>query len=107
MRYLITTDTREILAEIYVPADHIKSVVIERADRPELLIAAADLHADGSVTVGNWPTGENWEVCLRTSGIPLPAGVEAARTTRSGTPARPRRRPRPPQPARATLRRHA
>jgi hypothetical protein len=103
MRFLITNDAHEVLAEVHVPADDIETIAIERADRPELLIAEADPQGDGTVTVGHWLKAEDWETCLRTAGVPLSPDVEMTPAKAPGPPSRPRRRPRPPRPARATL----
>ncbi|MFE5847210.1 hypothetical protein ACFQ7N_36885 [Streptomyces niveus] len=70
MRFLLTDDRRQVLAEINVPEGEFETVVLRRADRPDLLFAAVDLYSDGSMSVGHWPTGEDWVTRLRTSGVP-------------------------------------
>ncbi|MFI1701450.1 hypothetical protein ACH419_36595 [Streptomyces bobili] len=77
MRFLITDDSRRILTSIEVPdAPDGKAVTIgiEHADRPDLLYVGADLHADGTVSVGHWPDGEDWVSLARTVGVPMPFG---------------------------------
>ncbi|MFJ9580847.1 hypothetical protein ACIRQF_31220 [Streptomyces sp. NPDC101191] len=84
MRFLITDDSRRTLATIDVPEtadEEVSTIAIERADRPDLLYVGADLHADGTVSVGHWPHGEEWENLVRTAGVPDPCG--------NATPARP------------------
>ncbi|MFJ5635246.1 hypothetical protein ACIQF5_21745 [Streptomyces goshikiensis] len=70
MLYLITDDARRALVSLPVPADNMVTIAVERADQPGLLLAAFDLHADGTVRVGHWPNGEDWEHVLTTSGVP-------------------------------------
>jgi hypothetical protein len=72
MQFLITDDSRRILAAIDVPDtpdEETATIRIERADRPDLLYVGADLHADGTVSVGHWPDGEEWDSLLRTAGV--------------------------------------
>ncbi|MFD6470796.1 hypothetical protein [Streptomyces goshikiensis] len=73
MQYLITDSSRSLFA-VDVPDDDIRSIVIERADRPGLLLAGIDLHPDGTVTVGHWPDGTDWVEVLDTRGVPNPHG---------------------------------
>ncbi|MGZ2361464.1 hypothetical protein LRE75_33100 [Streptomyces sp. 372A] len=68
MLYLLTDDFRHALVSLPVPDEDIVTVAVERADQPGLLLAALDLHADGTVNVGHWPTGEDWERVLTTRG---------------------------------------
>lgn len=80
MRFLITDDSRRILTTIDVtdtPDGETATVGIERADRPDLLYVGADLHSDGTVSVGHWPDGEEWERLLRTVGVPDGCGNAA------------------------------
>ncbi|MGW0562859.1 hypothetical protein ACWDZ4_20125 [Streptomyces sp. NPDC003016] len=80
MRYLITNDSRRTLATLDVPAGSGESplnIAIERADEPDLMYASADLYANGTVHVGHWPEGEEWEPVLRTTGVLNPYGVGA------------------------------
>lgn len=75
MRYLITDGSRNVLAAIDVPESPDGDTVaigIERADRPNLLFVGADLHGSGTVSVGHWPDGEEWESLVRTAGVPGP-----------------------------------
>ncbi|WP_331732098.1 hypothetical protein OG613_47435 (plasmid) [Streptomyces sp. NBC_00015] len=84
MRFLITDDSRRILTSIEVPDapdGEAVTIGIEHADRPDLLYVGADLYADGTVSVGHWPDGEDWVNILRTGGVPDPFGL--------ATPARP------------------
>ncbi|KOV73381.1 MULTISPECIES: hypothetical protein [unclassified Streptomyces] len=77
MRFLITDDSRRTLAAIDVPdapSEEVSSIAVERADRPDLLYVGADLHADGTISVGYWPQGEEWENLVRTAGVPDPFG---------------------------------
>ncbi|MGW3929826.1 hypothetical protein ACWECC_17230 [Streptomyces microflavus] len=77
MRYLITDDSRRILTAIDVPDTpdgESATIGIERADQPDLLYVGADLHADGTVVVGHWPDGEDWERLVRTAGVPDACG---------------------------------
>lgn len=77
MRYLITGDSRQILAVIDVPDrpdGESRTIALERADRPDLMLAGADLYADGTVVVGHWPDGEDWERVLHTAGVPDQCG---------------------------------
>ncbi|MFE0778903.1 hypothetical protein ACFW3E_38380, partial [Streptomyces sp. NPDC058861] len=68
MLYLLTDDYRRALVSLPVPDNDMVTVAVERADQPGLLLAALDLHADGTVNVGHWPTGEDWERVLTTRG---------------------------------------
>ncbi|MFF0754465.1 hypothetical protein [Streptomyces sp. NPDC004267] len=68
MRFLITDDSHRTLVAVDVP-DTI-TVVVERADRPDLMYAGLDFHANGSLTVGHWPDGEEWQVLHHTEGVP-------------------------------------
>ncbi|MET7487094.1 hypothetical protein [Streptomyces sp. NPDC005538] len=73
MQFLITDDSRRILAAIDVPDtpdEETATIGIERADRPDLLYVGADLYADGTVSVGHWPDGEEWDSLVRTAGVP-------------------------------------
>lgn len=77
MRFLITDDYRRTLAAIDVPETpdgDATTIGIERADRPDLLYVGADLYADGTVSIGHWPQGEEWESLVRTVGVPDPCG---------------------------------
>jgi hypothetical protein len=77
MRFLITDDSRRTLAAIDVPDTpdgEAATIGIERADRPDLLYVGADLYADGTVSVGHWPDGEEWESLARTAGVPDTCG---------------------------------
>ncbi|MFE9252841.1 hypothetical protein [Streptomyces sp. NPDC007088] len=77
MQFLITDDHRRILAAIDVPETpdgEAANIGIERADRPDLLYVGADLYGDGTVSVGHWPQGEEWESLVRTDGVPDPCG---------------------------------
>lgn len=80
MRFLITDDSRRILTAIEVPETpegETATIGIERADRPDLLYVGADLHSDGTVIVGHWPDGEEWERVVhvvRTAGVPDACG---------------------------------
>lgn len=77
MRFLITDDSRRILNTIDVPDSpdgETATIGIERADRPDLLYVGADLHSDGSVSVGHWPNGEEWDSLMRTAGVPDACG---------------------------------
>ncbi|MFD0271069.1 hypothetical protein ACFVGY_31555 [Streptomyces sp. NPDC127106] len=74
MRFLITDDHGTVLATLEAPPEGAVSVAIEREDDPDLLFAAADLYGDGSVHVGHWPDGVEWEVLLRATGTPNPYG---------------------------------
>ncbi|MFE1270579.1 hypothetical protein [Streptomyces sp. NPDC058758] len=72
MRFLITNDELRPLAVVDVSdAEETVTLAVERADRPELGYIALDLRADGSLTVGHWPTGEDWEELHSTEGVPL------------------------------------
>ncbi|MFE2852675.1 hypothetical protein ACFXJO_16285 [Streptomyces lavendulae] len=75
MLYLLTDDSRRALVSLPVPDDDMVTVAVERADQPGLLLAALDLHADGTVNVGHWPNGEDWERVLTTRGVPDAYGV--------------------------------
>ncbi|MFI5864763.1 hypothetical protein [Streptomyces sp. NPDC051546] len=73
MRYLISDDSRRILTAIEVPdapEGESTTIGIERADRPDLLYVGADLHNDGTIVVGHWPDGEEWERVVSTAGVP-------------------------------------
>ncbi|MEU9420977.1 hypothetical protein [Streptomyces sp. NPDC048272] len=70
MLYLLTDDYRRALVSLPVPADGTATIAVERADEPGLLLAAFDLHADGTVTIGHWPNGDDWERVLTTRGVP-------------------------------------
>ncbi|MFF1678784.1 hypothetical protein ACFVYG_22425 [Streptomyces sp. NPDC058256] len=77
MQFLITDGCRRILAAINVPdaaEGEATTIGIERADRPDLLYVGADLYADGSVSVGHWPQGKEWERLANTVGVPDPCG---------------------------------
>ncbi|MER5615975.1 hypothetical protein [Streptomyces sp. NPDC002215] len=77
MRFLITDDSRRILTAIDVadvPDGSAATIGIERADRPDLLYVGADLHADGTITVGHWPDGEDWDRLVHTAGVPDQCG---------------------------------
>lgn len=77
MRFLITDDSRRILTAIDVPdvpEGESATIGIERADRPDLLYAGADLHNDGTVVVGHWPDGEDWVRVVHTVGVPDACG---------------------------------
>ncbi|MFB6985552.1 hypothetical protein [Streptomyces sp. NPDC056304] len=77
MRYLITDGSRRTLAAIDVPealSGDVVNIGLERADRPDLLYVGFDLHADGTVSVGNWPDGETWESLVLTPGVPDACG---------------------------------
>ncbi|MGW3391915.1 hypothetical protein [Streptomyces cinereoruber] len=76
MRFLITDDSRRILTAIDVPDAEGESTTIgiERADRPDLLYVGADLHNDGTVVVGHWPNGEDWDRVVHTAGVPDACG---------------------------------
>lgn len=77
MRFLITDDHRRTLAAIDLPETpdgEAATIVIERADRPDLLYVGADLYPDGTLSVGHWPQGEEWQNLVRTAGVPDPCG---------------------------------
>ncbi|MFH0245963.1 hypothetical protein ACGRHY_26910 [Streptomyces sp. HK10] len=77
MRFLITDDSRRILTALDVPdtpEGESTTIGIERADRPDLLYVGADLHNDGTVVVGHWPDGEDWDRLVRTAGVPDACG---------------------------------
>ncbi|MFD3539667.1 hypothetical protein ACFWUQ_09215 [Streptomyces sp. NPDC058662] len=79
MRFLITDDHGTVLATLEAPPEGAVSVAIEREDEPDLLFASADLYGDGSVHVGHWPNGVEWEVLLRATGTPNPYGSSKPR----------------------------
>ncbi|MFE8941000.1 hypothetical protein ACFYNX_26385 [Streptomyces sp. NPDC007872] len=81
MLYLITDDYNRVLTTVAAPDDDAVSIAVERADKPDLCLFSADLYSDGSVHVGHWPDGEDWERVLTTHGVPNAYG--------SNTPARP------------------
>jgi hypothetical protein len=56
-------------------------VTVVRVDSPDLLYVGADLHNDGTIVVGHWPDGEDWDRVVRTAGVPDACGHP--------TPARP------------------
>ncbi|MFJ4342639.1 hypothetical protein [Streptomyces sp. NPDC088915] len=71
MRYLITDDANNTLATLDVPkTEGTTTVVIERADDPDLTLCGIDLHGDGTVVVGHWPEGEDWHRVFTTTGVP-------------------------------------
>ncbi|MFJ4880036.1 hypothetical protein ACIP93_33180 [Streptomyces sp. NPDC088745] len=74
MRFLITDDHGTVLAAVEAPPEGAASVAIGREDEPNLLFVAADLYGDGSVHVGHWPDGVQWETLLRATGTPNPYG---------------------------------
>ncbi|MCX4681646.1 hypothetical protein OG413_41330 [Streptomyces sp. NBC_01433] len=77
MQFLITDDSRRILTAIDVPDipdGDASTIGIERADRPDLLYVGADLYADGTITVGHWPDGEDWDRLVHTAGVPDQCG---------------------------------
>lgn len=77
MQFLITDDSRRVLAAIDVPDTpdgESTTMGIERADRPDLLYVGADLYNDGTVTIGYWPDGEHWDRLASTSGVPDACG---------------------------------
>ncbi|MEU3317119.1 hypothetical protein ABZ743_31190 [Streptomyces sp. NPDC006662] len=85
MRFVITDDNGTVLATVEPPSEGATSINIEREDRPDLLFASADLYgSDGSVHVGHWPGGGEWETLLHTTGVPNPygSGGRAAPTER-------------------------
>ncbi|MEV8535667.1 hypothetical protein [Streptomyces sp. NPDC051211] len=86
MRFLITDDCGTVLATVEAPPEGAVSVAIEREDEPDLLFASADLYGDGSVHVGHWPDGVQWEVLLRSTGTPNPYG-SGERRARPAPPA--------------------
>ncbi|MEV6676241.1 hypothetical protein AB0N09_05140 [Streptomyces erythrochromogenes] len=75
MLYLLTDDARRALVSLPVPAEGMATIAVERADQPGLLLAGIDLHADGTVNVGHWPDGEDWERVLTTHGVPNAYGT--------------------------------
>ncbi|MGW6203677.1 hypothetical protein ACWF9B_08525 [Streptomyces sp. NPDC055089] len=77
MRYLITDGSRRTPTAIDVPetpSGDVINIGLERADRPDLLYVGFDLHADGTISVGNWPDGETWESLVLTPGVPDACG---------------------------------
>ncbi|MFD6113764.1 hypothetical protein ACFWG0_27150 [Streptomyces yangpuensis] len=75
MRFVITDDNGTVLATAEPPSEGATSINIEREDRPDLLFASADLYgSDGSVHLGHWPGGVEWETLLHTTGVPNPYG---------------------------------
>ncbi|MFH8257861.1 hypothetical protein [Streptomyces roseolus] len=76
MRFLITDDSRRILTAVDVPDAEGESTTIgiERADRPDLLYVGADLYNDGTVVIGHWPNGEEWDRVWQAAGVPDACG---------------------------------
>ncbi|MEU2391833.1 hypothetical protein [Streptomyces sp. NPDC007369] len=75
MRFLITNDHGTVLARVEAPTEEAVSVAIELEGEPDLTFMSADLYGDGSVHVGHWPDGVEWEALLRTTGVPNPYGA--------------------------------
>jgi len=69
MKYKITSDCGDTLAQFDVPEGGSFTFAVEREDRPDLTLVGVDLHGNGSVAVGHWPKGEDWEQVLTTSGV--------------------------------------
>ncbi|OII61196.1 hypothetical protein BJP40_06620 [Streptomyces sp. CC53] len=72
MKFLIKTDANQTLAVIEVPEDDIATLAVERYDDPGMQLVGVDLYSDGSVVVGHWPDGDDWEAVLRTIGTRYP-----------------------------------
>jgi len=71
MRFQISSPSRGMQTAIDIPADSEPAVImVERADRPDLVCVGIVLHPDGTIAVGHWPDGECWTALVRTQGVP-------------------------------------
>ncbi|MEU8133260.1 hypothetical protein [Streptodolium elevatio] len=69
MKYLIKNSDGHVLAEVEAEET---GIYVERADDPDIQLVSIDLNADGEVTVGHWPDGEQWVEALSTYGSRFP-----------------------------------